>query len=107
MADSSIFAVADSPFPSLEPVENVLASFNPTINMAADTSEDAIIEAVDPSEPRPLILSLLAPPSCGRREQGAAPHAALRRGGRGRGESVRCARARARRGAVQHGAALA
>ncbi|HCP01386.1 MAG: hydroxyacid dehydrogenase [Alphaproteobacteria bacterium] len=44
MADSTIFAVADSPFPSLEPVETVLASLNPSINMAADTSEDAIIE---------------------------------------------------------------
>ena len=45
MADSTTFAVADSPFPSLEPVEEVLASFNPEIKMAADTSEDAIIEA--------------------------------------------------------------
>jgi D-3-phosphoglycerate dehydrogenase len=45
MADSTTFAVADSPFPSLEPVEEVLASFNPEITMAADTSEDAIIEA--------------------------------------------------------------
>lgn len=45
MADSTTFAVADSPFPSLEPVETVLASFNPVISIAKDTSEDAIIEA--------------------------------------------------------------
>jgi len=45
VAESTTFAVTDSPFPSLEPAETVLESFNPDMKMAADPSEDAIIEA--------------------------------------------------------------
>jgi D-3-phosphoglycerate dehydrogenase len=44
VADTTTFAVTDSPFPSLDPAAGVLKSYNPEMKLACEPSPEAILE---------------------------------------------------------------
>lgn len=44
MADTTTFAVADSPFPSLDPAAGVLEAYNPELKLASEPTPEAILD---------------------------------------------------------------